>query len=54
MRYFTARRPIGAVSAEFIQFVREYVDDSMAPVPHDHTEHVKGCFRCELSRDEVR
>lgn len=22
-------------------------------VPHDHTTHVAGCFRCDLSRDEV-
>lgn len=22
-------------------------------VPHDHREYVEGCFRCELSRDEV-
>lgn len=22
-------------------------------VAHDHTEYIDGCFRCELSRDEV-
>ena len=24
-----------------------------AGVPHDHSTYVEGCFRCELSRDEV-
>lgn len=23
------------------------------PVPHMHSEYVEGCFRCDLSRDEV-
>ena len=22
-------------------------------VPHDHSEFVEGCFRCDLSRDEA-
>lgn len=22
--------------------------------PHNHTEHVEGCFRCDLSRDEAQ
>lgn len=24
-----------------------------APTPHDHAERVQGCFRCDLSHDEV-
>lgn len=26
--------------------------DASTYVPHDHTEYVEGCFRCDLSRDE--
>lgn len=25
----------------------------MSGIPHNHAEYVEGCFRCDLSRDEV-
>jgi hypothetical protein len=34
--------------------VDEYAEPDPQPVPHGHSQRVEGCFRCEISADEVK